>query len=382
MKSSNASTQRVRSANALAIAVMLLGGCAMPDDRGPVDRRVMSVDEGRAFVRRLIPEAIPDRQAWAVDLYAAFLALDIPPSASNVCAVIAVIEQESSFRTDPPVPGLPAIASREIERQRESAGVPKLVLDAALGLTSTNGKTYAERLQAVRTEQQLSEIFEDFIGRVPLGKTFLADRNPVRTGGPMQVSIAFAEAQTEGRGYPYPIGDSIRREVFTRRGGLYFGVAHLLDYPAPYPRPIYRFADFNAGRYASRNAAFQQAVTEASGIPLELDGDLLRYERGEPAREAGQTEIALRALASRLDLSIDDIRRDLRLEKGDRFERTTLYQRVHALAERQSGRPSTRAAMPRIPLKSPKITRKLTTEWFANRVNTRYETCLRRAAQG
>jgi Protein of unknown function (DUF1615) len=35
--------------------------------------------------------------------------------------------------------------------------------------------------------------------------------------------------------------------------------------------------------------------------------------------------------------------------------------------------------MPRIRLDSPKITRKLTTEWFATRVDTRYRRCMARA---
>jgi hypothetical protein len=37
-----------------------------------------------------------------------------------------------------------------------------------------------------------------------------------------------------------------------------------------------------------------------------------------------------------------------------------------------------RALVPRIPLQSPKITRELTIEWFARRVEVRHEACLRR----
>jgi hypothetical protein len=213
---------------------------------------------------------------------------------------------------------------------------------------------------------------------VPFGRTFLADRNPVRTGGPMQVSIAFAEAFAAENPYPYPVDGSIRREVFTRRGGVYFGVAHLLDYPASYPRPLYRFADFNAGRYASRNAAFQSAVTLISGVPLDLDGDLLRYEGGRPGREPSSTELAVRALGRRIQLSNDDIRRDLAQEHALDFEETNVYVRVFAMADAAGARPAPRAVLPKIPLKSPKITRPLTTEWFANRVESRYRECQQR----
>jgi hypothetical protein len=352
----------------------LLASCATPDD----PTRPISAEQGRALVTRLLPDHVKDRNGWAVDIYAALAVLDIPPTADNVCAVIAVTDQESTFSVDPPVPGLAAIARKEIDRQRASAGIPQLVLDAALALPSSNGQSYADRLARVRTEHELSDLFDDFIGRVPLGKSFLAERNPVRTGGPMQVAIAFAQAHAEGQGYPYPIEGSIRDEVFTRRGGMYFGIAHLLDYPASYDRMIYRFADFNAGHYASRNAAFQQAVTQVSGVPLTLDGDLLRYEGGRPLAEPGNTELAVRSLARRLDMSSRDIRRDLEQATGAAFERTPLYARLFALADRAAGKPLPRAVLPRIPLKSPKITRPLTTEWFANRVETRYRQCLRR----
>ncbi|HWI13544.1 MAG TPA: DUF1615 domain-containing protein [Burkholderiales bacterium] len=341
--------------------------------------KAMSTVEGRALVARLLPTIVADRPGWATDIYAALAAMEIAPTPGNVCAVVAITEQESGFHADPQVPGLSRIAWKEIEKQRERSGIPKVVLWGALALPSPNGKSYSTRLDAVKTERELSEIFEDFIGMVPLAKPFLENRNPVRTGGPMQVSIAFAESHAALRPYPYPVQGSIRHEVFRRRGGMYFGIAHLLDYPASYDSYLYRYADFNAGHYASRNAAFQYAVTQASGIPLTLDGDLLRYLDGQAVKEAGATERAVRVLAKRLKMSNAEIRRDLELSRTAEFERSRLYFRLYVLADGVAGKPLPRAMLPRIELKSPKITRKLTTDWFARRVDGRYQTCMARA---
>jgi len=365
----------------IGAALAAIAGCAGLEGPSKPGARPMSAEEGRALVSRALPDGVQDRAGWATDVYAAFAALNIAATDENVCAAIAIIGQESSFQADPVVPGLAGIARKEIDRRRDVAGIPKLALDAALALPSTSGKSYGERLDAVKTERQLSDLYEDFIARVPFGQSLLADRNPVHTGGPMQVSVGFAEAFAAENPYPYPVNGSIRHEVFTRRGGVYVGIAHLLDYPTAYPRPLYRFADYNAGRYASRNAAFQSAVTQMSGIPLALDGDLLRYEDGKPAREPGSTELAVRVLARRIGLSTDDIRRDLAREKERELEETRLYRRVFELADAADGKPAPRAVVPRIPLKSPKITRQLTTDWFADRVESRYESCLRRLAR-
>jgi hypothetical protein len=360
-------------AGLLAATALLLAGCAQ---QGSVSKPAgLGPTQARQLVGRLLPAHVPDRPGWATDIHAALSALAIPSTPENLCAVMAVTEQESGYRADPVVPGLGDIARKEIDRRADEAGVPQLAVRAALAMSSPDGRSYAERIQTVKTERELSELFEHFIDEVPLGRTFFARRNPVRTGGPMQVSIAFAEAHAERRPYPYALRGSVRHEVFTRRGGLYFGAAHLLGYDAAYEQPLYRFADFNAGQYASRNAGFQNALAVASGLPVTLDGDLLPRAANAPR---GETQRAADSLAGRLGLSEAAIRRDL--ERGDEpgFEQTALYERVFAYAERLDRRTLPRAVVPRIDLQSPKFTRKLTTEWFARRVDERYRRCLAR----
>lgn len=383
----------------LWLAVAIVAGCAgtgepipggrplpLPTDLAPSLPGGMAAvaappsgPEIRAMVVRLIPASVRDRSGWADDLYSAFSSLDLPHAPQVYCAAIAIIEQESSFQADPVVPDLPDIVWRELEQRGRRYGIPKLLISAALLKTSPDGRSYSQRIDALRTEKQLNGLFEDMIAELPAGKTLFAGYNPVRTGGPMQVSIAFAEEFARERSYPYPVSHSIRDEVFSRRGGLYFGSAILLDYPAPYDDAVYRFADFNAGRYSSRNAAFQAAVARVSGKPLALDGDLLLYRDGKPQEQPSAVEGALQTLSGKLPLSLRDIRRDLLLEKSAGFGQSPLFARLFVLAEQAAGSVLPRQTMPQIELKSPKFTRKLTTEWFARRVEGRYRTCLTRS---
>lgn len=354
---------------AIGLLVATLAGCASAPPaptRPPTDTR-------SEIVRRM-PTHVADRERWAADIQTAFSAQRIEPNSENICAVLAITEQESGYVANPAVANLPKIARGEIDRRAAALHVPRFVVDAALALRSPDGRSYDERLRSVRTERDLSDIYEDMIGSVPLGKRLFTDYNPVQTGGPMQVAIPFAESKAPG--YPYPVDGSIRDEVFTRRGGMYFGIAHLLGYETPYTRKVHRFADYNAGWYASRNAAFQSAVGAATGMKLALDGDLLNP--GAPLDKPGQTERAVRALAA--DLRMDDRAIRDALERGNRldFGETDLYARVYALAEARAGKPLPRAVIPGITLESPKITRELTTAWFATRVEERYRRCMQR----
>jgi hypothetical protein len=348
--------------------VGLLTGCASPARHGGP---TTDPDTARAQIASLLPAQVTHRDGWAVDIFAAFDALRIGPTRDNICAVLAVIAQESMFQVNPAVPDLPVIARREIDRRASSHGVPEFVVSAALDLRSPDGRTY-ERLAHAHTEQALSDLYEDFIGMVPLGARLFEGLNPIRTVGPMQVSVAYAERYATERPYPYAHSGNIRHELFTRRGGVYFGVAHLLAYPAPYDQMLFRFADYNAGQYSSRNAAFQRAVTSASGIALAADGDLL----GAGA-EPSHTEQAIRTLGSRIGMSEAEIGHDLRSARDAAFEQTELYTRVFALAQKSRKSRLARATVPQIQLTGPKLSRHLTTEWYARRVDGRYQECRR-----
>jgi hypothetical protein len=361
------------------IALVVLAGCSSQPTRAPAPAPGVVRDE----IVRLLPAGVADRQGWAQDIQRAFDVQKIDPSVENLCSVLAVTEQESNFQVDPAVPGMGKIAQDEIDRRASKAHIPHLLVRSALDIRSSTGKTYSDRLSTARTEKDLSAIFDDFIGMVPLGRTLFGNFNPVHTAGPMQVSIEFAERQA--RDYPYALESagqdsaqgSIRHEVFSRRGGMYFGIAHLLGYPVSYDKPLYRFADFNAGWYASRNAAFQSALARVSGKRLALDGDLISYGFSP---SLGQTELAVRSLYPQLNMRNTTIRSQL--EKGDTFafEETDLYRQVFAMADQVAGKPLPRAILPGIVLESPKITRKLTTAWFAQRVEERRLRCMNRAS--
>src|SRR5262245_21304984 len=108
-----------------AAMLAALAGCAGLE--GPTSgSRPLTAEDGRALVSRALPDNVKDRAGWATDTYAAFAAINVPPTHENVCAAVAVTGQESGFQADPVVPGLAGIARKEIDKRRESAGIPKL----------------------------------------------------------------------------------------------------------------------------------------------------------------------------------------------------------------------------------------------------------------
>jgi hypothetical protein len=359
----------------ICAGMVLLASCAL--ERPPAGGApVLNPEQTRAVIDESIPQGVSDRAGWVNDIYTGFTVQDLAPTRESVCAVVAVIEQESSFKVNPVVPGMGAIALREIDSRAERAGVPRILVHGALELQSPDGKTYRQRIDAAKTEKDLSDIYEDFLGAVPLGSRLFANLNPIRTRGPMQVNVTFATQYAAVRPYPYAAKASIADEVFTRRGSVYFGIAHLFAYQPPYDKYLFRFADFNAGQFASRNAAFQNALSKASGSPITADGALLPPKGADSG--PGETELTLRTLGSRLHVDDHEIHEALEQGKTRNLERTEIYERVFMLAERVARRPLPRAIIPVIRLQGPKISRALTTNWYAHRVEGRFERCLGR----
>jgi hypothetical protein len=153
-----------------------------------------------------------------------------------------------------------------------------------------------------------------------------------------------------------------------------FGTARLLGYPTEYDDVIYRFADYNAGMYSSRNAAFQEQLAQLVGTSLALDGDLLRYGGGGPS----ETQRAAVAFGASHGLSERHVRRDLEREKTLELEDTELWSAVREAWQQRTGRVAPYARLPDVTLTSPKLSRSRTTKWFAESVDRRYAACRQR----
>jgi hypothetical protein len=346
---------------------------------------------------RLIRQAernVTDPNGWAIDLHDVLFQNGLEVSSENVCAVIAIIDQESGFVADPVVPDLGRISELALRKKLEKYPIAgKAALDW-LSRTPSPDASFMARIRAARTERDLDLAYRglvDYLGKnINLGlvmqlgllNDFIEERNEIDTAGSMQVSVKFSLAEARKRRWlPPSLSDvyAVRDQLYTRHGGMLYGTRQLLGYETGYDRKVYRFADYNAGRYAARNAAFQRAIVRLSGWKLALDGDLLSYGKdGKPLPSATQTEQAVRALSSRFGLGLDDqqIRADLQREKALNFTGTRTYLAiVNRYAKAHGTRPAF-AVIPDIRLKSPKLSRGFTTRRFAESVDRRYQSCM------
>lgn len=352
-------------------------------------------------VAHLIARAEPgvkDAFGWANDLRSALETHNLPRSRENVCAMIAIVDQESSFQANPIIPGLGEKSVQAIVRKLE--GIPLLgsvansSAQTLLERYPTPENNYLNRIRNAKTERDLDLLYRDIVSTLlkSKGGTVLRDSQVVRdlteglneidTIGSMQVAVSFAvrvEEERLKRTLTLEETWGIRNRMYTRKGGMEYGALLLLGYASGYKQKIHRFADFNAGRYASRNAAFQTVVMELLDRKLATDGDLLSYAaNGNPTATISNSEQAINDAITRyhLGLSAAKVRTDLRQEKLLSFNETKTYQAITEQYRKLKGKDAPYALIPGIELKSEKASRILTTEKFATTVDGRYQRCM------
>jgi hypothetical protein len=353
---------------------------------------------GIAQVRAAFPEGVGDPGGWAKDLLAAFADSGLTPDATRVCAVVAVLRQESGFQADPPVQNLGALVRSRLKDEAERFGplgppaMERILRDRIPG----DKRTFDERIRRLRTERELDLLFRDMLeaerrehpAMVATANVLdtlfrgrrLEDLNPVTTAGSMQVSVRWAVDYARSRGWP-DAEETVRDALYTRPGGLRFGVPRLWAYPLTDADVLYRFADYNAGQYASRNAAVQRALNQLTGVRLAADGDLLVYgPDGRPTGDDSETLQAFRVFRERFVPSFPEARLRGDLEKGKEqaFEETPSYLALRRVYRERIGTPMPAASIPELELKSPKIRRGYTTAAYARNVLRHHRECLQR----
>ena len=74
--------------------------------------------------------------------------------------------------------------------------------------------------------------------------------------------------------------------------------------------------------------------------------------------------------------ALQELLADLKKEKDQSFEDTATYRTVTKLYKEKTGKEPFYAMMPEVVISGPKLSRDYNTNWFASRVNGRYQTCM------
>ncbi len=353
-------------------------------------------------IKQLLPPRINERSAWAKDIFDITEQLDIPQTKENICSIVAVADQESNFVADPQVAGLGEKAVKEVEDRLDEKFKDKLgdaiggtlagYFQEVLKNQPSPDNNYLSQMRRVKTERQLDELYREIFSYMSkhyhvsaltgaaklVGQDFAEKLNPVTTLGSMQVHIGYAKEHKRQSGNIA----ALRSDLYRRYGGLYYGIHRLMMYPADYNKAIYRFADYNSGMYSSRNAAFQSMLNALTNTKLDLDGDLLLYTKDGSIRSTiSQSERELTSVFASNNMLVTprQIRTDLKKEKKKDFEDTATYRAVTKLYQEKMAKEPMYAIMPEVVISGPKLSRDYNTNWFATRVNGRYQSCMQRA---
>jgi hypothetical protein len=365
----------MRSANRSIVFTFLitlfLGACSGTQDYGLSEKQIKKV------VLAASPNN-PSPDIWARAIKESLEELGQPVDKEHVCAVCAVISQVSAFSISPKNTRMGSILRKKIEAA-ESNEVLRLLIETRLDQQASNGKSFRENIDLIKSELDFEKWYDEFTS-AKITKPILLVLNKdasdlITTAGSMQVSVKFAEKypkKPQNAG-----GGSVRNMLYTCKGGVFYGTAYLLDYKHNYDDWKYVFADFNAGHYSSRNAGFQEMLARLTRRAVDTDGDLMNYEDGKMTPSV--TWVTFVNFLKKKEIGFDEkkVMDDFSKEKSYEFEDTWSYKTLAELHKKKYGR-TIYAVLPDIPLNSPKfVSKNLSTKWFAERVKSRYNHCMR-----
>ena len=316
----------------------------------------------------------PDPERWLDAINDALYARDADCGDDDfLLLVLSTIQMESGVRADPPL-AEPDLEALFVRRKEQLAG-ENLLAASLLTASSLDGdlrrKLRQDTLRGrVRSERDLARYMDgdlrpwlrDYLERnflMPEGLAGKAEArwlpDPVKTIGPMQVNTLKAWRNAKARGEPIDSPEEMRRLLLTPdtalERGIDEGVALLLKSYRAY-RPVlsaedavfYAGADYNAGEFSCRNAAYQEMLAAISGRRLSLDGDLLLYREGEPTEVPSRSELAAREALPSIDPA--RIRKDLLLEKEPDFGETATAQGICERYRQSTGKDCPAARVP------------------------------------
>ncbi len=288
---------------------------------------------------------------------------------------VTTIQMESNVRVDPPVANanLETLYANRLKQFRRE----HILEAAALNVSGLDEQLRVKlrrdtRKGKVRTEADLDR-YVLFDLRPWLLKTLQSDYHfpqslaelvvaravpdPVHTIGPMQVDVAKAYRNALKRGEKVPSQAAMKAwlldpQTALKRGlkeGVYLLQLSYRQYVSELTAEqavLFSGADYNAGEFSSRNAAFQERLSILTGRKLALDGDLLLYSDGVADAVHSKTESAVLELLG-AQFTPDAVRRDLLLEKEPGFSETAT---ANAICARFQARRHTACVAARLPV--------------------------------
>jgi hypothetical protein len=317
----------------------------------------------------------PDPEQWIRDLNEVMFDLKTDCASDDfLLLVLTTIQMESNVHIDPPVgnANLEELYANRLKGFRQEHPLEA----AALNLSGLDEQLRAKlrkdtRKAKVRTEADLDRYvltdLRPWLLRTLQGDYHLTEGmaegivgravpDPVHTIGPMQVDVDKAYRNALKRGEKVPSVLAMKTwlldpETALKRGlreGVYLLHLTFQNYLPRMDRDnavLFSAADYNAGEFSSRNAAFQDRVAILTGKKLVLDGDLLLYRGGVPDEARSKTEGGTLDLLQS-QMTPEQIRRDLLLEKEPGFLETRTAQAVCVMFQNRRKSPCAPAKLP------------------------------------